>query len=84
MPAFERAAVETSLAYPEDTAGRLMQREVVAAPEFWTVGQTIDHLRATREDLPSSSSTSMWSIPPSNPWARGGERAAAPRPRLHP
>jgi magnesium transporter len=52
MPAFERAAVETSLAYPEDTAGRLMQREVVAAPEFWTVGQTIDHLRATREDLP--------------------------------
>jgi magnesium transporter len=52
MPAFERAAVETSLAYPEDTAGRLMQREVVAAPEFWTVGHTIDHLRATREDLP--------------------------------
>lgn len=52
MPAFERAAVETSLAYPEDTAGRLMQREVVAAPEFWTVGQTIDHLRATREELP--------------------------------
>jgi len=52
MPDVERAAVETSLAYPEDTAGRLMQREVVAAPEFWTVGQTIDHLRATREDLP--------------------------------
>jgi magnesium transporter len=52
MPAPERAAVENSLAYPEDTAGRLMQREVVAAPEFWTVGQTIDHLRATREDLP--------------------------------
>lgn len=52
MPAVERAAVETSLAYAEDTAGRLMQREVVAAPEFWTVGQTIDHLRAAAEDLP--------------------------------
>ncbi len=52
MPDIERAAVETSLAFEEDTAGRLMQREVVAAPEFWTVGQTIDHLRATREDLP--------------------------------
>jgi len=52
MPAIERAAVETSLAYPEDTAGRLMQREVVAAPEFWTVGQTIDHMRATGENLP--------------------------------
>lgn len=52
MPDIERAAVETSLAYPEDTAGRLMQREVVAAPEFWTVGQAIDHLRATRDELP--------------------------------
>ncbi len=52
MPAPERAAVETSLAYPEDTAGRLMQREVVAAPEFWTVGQAIDHLRAAPEELP--------------------------------
>jgi magnesium transporter len=46
-----RAAVEQGLAYPEDSAGRLMQRELVAAPEFWTVGQTIDYLRAKR-DLP--------------------------------
>jgi magnesium transporter len=52
MPATERAAVETSLAFAEDTAGRLMQREVVAAPEFWTVGQTIDHLRSSRDELP--------------------------------
>jgi magnesium transporter len=28
-----------------------MQRELVAAPEFWTVGQTIDYLR-TKPDLP--------------------------------
>jgi magnesium transporter len=48
MPDVERAAIETSLAYEDETAGRLMQREVVAAPQFWTVGQTIDHLRRRR------------------------------------
>lgn len=41
----DRAAVEQSLAYPEHSAGRLMQREVVTAPEHWTVGEAIDHLR---------------------------------------
>ena len=46
LPMPERAAVEAGLAYPEDSAGRLMQRDFVAAPEFWTVGQTIDYLRA--------------------------------------
>jgi len=29
-----------------------MQREFVAAPEFWTVGDAIDHMRETGEDLP--------------------------------
>jgi magnesium transporter len=52
MPDVERAAIETSLAYEDETAGRLMQREVVAAPQFWTVGQTIDHLRRESEELP--------------------------------
>jgi magnesium transporter len=52
MPDIERAAIETSLAYEEETAGRLMQREVVAAPQFWTVGQTIDHLRREADELP--------------------------------
>jgi magnesium transporter len=47
----DRAAVTKSLAYPEDTAGRLMQSEVVKAPPFWTVGQMIDFLR-TSDDLP--------------------------------
>jgi magnesium transporter len=51
LPMPERVAVEQGLAYPEDSAGRLMQRELVAAPEFWTVGQTIDYLRA-KPDLP--------------------------------
>jgi magnesium transporter len=53
LPMPERAAVEQGLTYPEDSAGRLMQRELVAAPEFWTVGQTIDYLRA-KPDLPDA------------------------------
>ena len=52
MPEQDRAAIESSLGYGEETAGRLMQREVMAAPEFWSVGDTIDHLRAQGEDLP--------------------------------
>ena len=52
MPGTERAAIESSLAYEDETAGRLMQREVVWAPQFWTVGQTIDHFRREAEDLP--------------------------------
>ncbi len=52
MPLVERAAIESSLGYAEDTAGRLMQREVMAAPVFWTVGDTIDHVRAQGEELP--------------------------------
>ncbi|WP_372785650.1 magnesium transporter [Phenylobacterium sp.] len=52
MPDVERAAIETTLAYEDETAGRLMQREVVAAPQFWTVGHTIDHLRRESEELP--------------------------------
>jgi magnesium transporter len=45
----DRVAVEQSLAYPEDSAGRLMQRELVVAPEHWSVGEAIDHLRALGE-----------------------------------
>ena len=41
----DRVAVEQSLTYPEYSAGRLMQREVVTAPEHWTVGEAIDFLR---------------------------------------
>ena len=52
MPETERAAIETTLAYGDETAGRLMQREVVAAPQFWTVGQAIDHFRKDSDELP--------------------------------
>ena len=47
----DRIAVEKALAYPEFSAGRLMQRETVIAPEHWTVGNAIDHMRA-HDDLP--------------------------------
>jgi magnesium transporter len=48
----DRAELERSLAYEEETAGRLMQTEFLAVPEFWTVGQTIDHARNLGTDLP--------------------------------
>ena len=47
----DRAAVEEALGYPEESAGRLMQRDLCAVPEHWNVGQVIDYLRSTR-DLP--------------------------------
>ncbi len=47
----ERVVVEQSLSFPEESAGRLMQREVVMAPEHWNVGRAIDYLRR-QEDLP--------------------------------
>lgn len=47
-----RAVIEAGLTFPEYTAGRLMQREFVAIPQFWTVGKTIDYLRAAADALP--------------------------------
>ncbi|MSO75982.1 MAG: magnesium transporter [Alphaproteobacteria bacterium] len=51
LPAEDRIAVEQGLSYLEYTAGRLMQRELVALPAFWTVGNAIDHMRG-ESDLP--------------------------------
>jgi magnesium transporter len=45
----DRAAVEDALTYPEETAGRLMQRDLIAVPEHWKVGQVIDYLRSGDE-----------------------------------
>lgn len=44
----DRVALIRALDYPENTAGRLMQTEFVAVPEFWTAGRTVDHLRTAR------------------------------------
>jgi magnesium transporter len=53
----DRAAIESALAYPEETAGRLMQRELVAVPEHLTVGDLIDYLR-DHDELP----TEFWEV----------------------
>ena len=45
----DRVIVEQGLSYPEDSAGRMMQREMVMLPPYWTVGQTVDHLRSLEQ-----------------------------------
>lgn len=52
LPASERTLIEQGLSYPEDSAGRLMQRDVAAVPSQWTVGQAIDYMR-DNENLPT-------------------------------
>ena len=51
LPPSERDALERSLDYPENSAGRRMQTEFVAVPPEWSAGQAIDYLRDT-SDLP--------------------------------
>ncbi len=48
----ERTLIEEGLNFPEDSAGRLMQRQFVAVHETWNVGQAIDYLRSNKENLP--------------------------------
>jgi magnesium transporter len=51
LPPKDRFFLEEDLSYPEDSAARIMQREFTAIPSDWTVGQTIDYLRESK-DLP--------------------------------
>ena len=51
IPAALRGLLEEGLKFPEDSAGRLMQRDFVAVPTFWTVGEVIDYMREA-DDLP--------------------------------
>jgi magnesium transporter len=53
----DRAAIEEALSYPEESAGRLMQRDLVAVPEHWTVGDVLTYLRG-QEDL----TTDFWEV----------------------
>lgn len=50
IPATDRALIQEALGYAEESAGRLMRRELVAVPTYWTVGETIDFLRQAAED----------------------------------
>jgi magnesium transporter len=49
LPPKDRFLLEEGLSYPEDSAARIMQREFTAVPSEWTVGQTIDYLRESKE-----------------------------------
>lgn len=51
LPPSERDALERSLDYPENSAGRRMQTEFIAVPQGWTAGQAIDYMHDT-PDLP--------------------------------
>ncbi len=53
----DRAAIESALAYPEETAGRLMSRDFVAARADMTVGQLTDYL-STSPQL----ATEFWEV----------------------
>ncbi len=53
----DRAVIESALTYPEESAGRIMQRDLVAVPEHMNVGQLIDYLREHR-DL----TTEFWEV----------------------
>jgi magnesium transporter len=53
----DRAAIEAALAYPEESAGRVMQRDLIAVPEHWTVGRVIDYLRSGEE-----LATTFWEV----------------------
>jgi magnesium transporter len=51
LPREERHEVETLLKYPEDSAGGLMQVELVAVPETTTVAETTEAVRANAEEV---------------------------------
>lgn len=53
IPFSDRVQIQRALDYPEESAGRLMQTDFIAVPPFWTVGQTIDHMRED-QDLPDT------------------------------
>lgn len=51
LPREDRQEVETLLAYPEDTAGGLMQTELVSINESATVDEAVKVLRSAEDDV---------------------------------
>lgn len=51
IPELDRQSLESSLDYDDESAGRLMLREMVVAFDTWTVGQVIDSFR-NHEEFP--------------------------------
>jgi len=48
----DRKLIKEGLNYPEDSAGRLMQRKFVSINLSWNVGEAIDYLRKNTNELP--------------------------------
>ncbi len=53
----DRADIETALGYPEESAGRLMQRELVAVTEHMSIADVIERVRASIDPA-----TDFWEI----------------------
>jgi magnesium transporter len=66
LPRSERVALERSLLYPENSAGRRMQTEFIAVPQGWTAGQAIDYMRDTA-DLPDRF-YEIYAVDPAQHW----------------
>ena len=49
LPETDQAHIRRGLEYEEDSAGRLMRRDAMAIPAFWTVGDAIDFMRSSPE-----------------------------------
>jgi len=62
IPAALRGLLEEGLKFPEESAGRLMRRDFVAVPTFWTVGEVIDYMREA-DDLPQDF-TDLFAVDP--------------------
>ena len=80
MPLGDRLALEAAFDYPEDSAGRIMQRDVFSAPSFMDVGTLIDRLRTAR-DLPDEF-FEIYVVDPANrvTWASCRSTASSARP----
>ncbi len=53
----DRAAIEAALAFDEESAGRLMQRDLVAVPEHFSIADTIAFIKARPDQT-----TDFWEI----------------------
>src|SRR6202049_432133 len=79
LPPTERVAIERSLEYPENSAGRRMQTEFIAVPPDWTAGQAIDYMRDT-PDLPARF-YEIYAVDKARHWQGGVSLAALLGPR---
>ena len=49
LPHNQQNQIREGLQYPENSAGRIMERDFISFPEFWNVGQAIDAIRKRKD-----------------------------------